>query len=581
MPPQAPGPVFNPDIFAPDAAPPALPAVLAVPPFISPLYTGTAQDGSQLFYSSAPCQTTVAADLGPVLQLNAISGLPQRYPFKLLLEWGTASQEIAIATSAPAGNGPYQFTGVLRACDGGGPQVTHSPGAQVNHGVSAGDFYQVPVVFNVCAAQFGGGADPTGQVYSDLAFAAAYTAAAGLGGGIIDIPPGTYKLQTNALTILANNIIVTGHGNSTVINQVNPSANGITLSSPAATADLIGCQISNLTINGPGSGSGYGIYGNAAGGSYNLRSADISNVQINGFGLNGIHLRSPITSSIQTCRSQNNGLHGFYINNGTSTTFISCWALNNLTGVGWFFQGGTYWAMEGCASDYNAQGYMLAGVAGMSLNGCGCESINSGGGYDGTFFKISGSSGVVLNGCYVYNNTAVGYWVTAGSTNVSLNNCTETEYLTNGTASFKTDSGTMTSFNGLSYQTALALTSGTYNELNDGTTGEMSIAGALYANSVLYIGSGSSTVYTATASTPSLTSATAAQINTTQDVLLYANIKVASTFSLAIGPTATPATTVFASATAAIGLISVRIPASWYVKSTFTSADVTWTAVTC
>lgn len=92
---------------------------------------------------------------------------------------------------------------------------------------------------------------------------------------------------------------------------------------------------------------------------------------------------------------------------------------------------------------------------------------------------------------------------------------------------------------------------------------------------------GTDTSSTATASTPSLTSGTAARINTTQDVMLYCNIKVASTFSLKIGPTSTPATTVVASATAGVGLISVRIPKGWYVQSTFTSADVAWTAVTC
>lgn len=85
----------------------------------------------------------------------------------------------------------------------------------------------------------------------------------------------------------------------------------------------------------------------------------------------------------------------------------------------------------------------------------------------------------------------------------------------------------------------------------------------------------------AAASTPALTSGTAAQLSATQDVMLYCNVTTASTFALSIGPTSTPATAVVGSHTAAIGLIAVRVPKSWYVKATFTPADVTFTQVTC
>jgi len=108
------------------------------------------------------------------------------------------------------------------------------------------------------------------------------------------------------------------------------------------------------------------------------------------------------------------------------------------------------------------------------------------------------------------------------------------------------------------------------------------VSGAKTFSSVVAHSAGTNTSGTATASTPSLTSGTAAQINTTQDVMLYASVTTAATFSLAIGPTSTPATTIVASATdVAHTLFTVRVPAGWYVKSTFTSGDITWTAVTC
>lgn len=99
--------------------------------------------------------------------------------------------------------------------------------------------------------------------------------------------------------------------------------------------------------------------------------------------------------------------------------------------------------------------------------------------------------------------------------------------------------------------------------------------------SPLYFG-GSSTLGTAVASAPSLASGSAAQLNATQDVMLYANCTAAATFSLSIGPTSAASTAVVASHTAAAGqTYTVRVPASWYVKSTFTSADVTWTMIPC
>jgi hypothetical protein len=100
---------------------------------------------------------------------------------------------------------------------------------------------------------------------------------------------------------------------------------------------------------------------------------------------------------------------------------------------------------------------------------------------------------------------------------------------------------------------------------------------------VIAFSAGTDTSATATASTPSLTSGTAAQLSTTQDTILYCNIKTTSTFALAIGPTSSAADTIITSAsfTAPHLIGGIRIPKGWYVKATFTSADVAWTAVTC
>lgn len=54
---------------------------------------------------------------------------------------------------------------------------------------------------------------------------------------------------------------------------------------------------------------------------------------------------------------------------------------------------------------------------------------------------------------------------------------------------------------------------------------------------------------------------------------LYINITTAATFKLEMGPTSAAAVTVNASQSDALGLVSVRVPAGWYVKVTGTVAD--------
>ena len=216
-------PGFGPNPFAPPASQQFYqPQPNTVAP-VFPSYSGTAPAGTQLFYSSAQFQTVVIADNGSTLEIGAITGLPTLYPFKLLLEWGTANQEIVIITSAPSGNGPYTFTGVLRGCDGGGPQVTHATGAQVNHGVSAEDFFQIAPVFNVCAY----GADLYGQVDSYTEIQAALTDAMNAGGGIVDIGSAPNVFLTGQTLQIGSNTWLRGSGATIrAISGFNPSQVG-------------------------------------------------------------------------------------------------------------------------------------------------------------------------------------------------------------------------------------------------------------------------------------------------------------------------------------------------------------------
>lgn len=106
-------------------------------------------------------------------------------------------------------------------------------------------------------------------------------------------------------------------------------------------------------------------------------------------------------------------------------------------------------------------------------------------------------------------------------------------------------------------------------------------AGNITVNGLSAQKGGTDTSATATASSPVLTSGTAAQISTVQDVMLYIAITTSAALAVAIGPTAGVANAIIPSASYGLSVISIRLPKGWYVKITGTIADVTITAITC
>lgn len=55
---------------------------------------------------------------------------------------------------------------------------------------------------------------------------------------------------------------------------------------------------------------------------------------------------------------------------------------------------------------------------------------------------------------------------------------------------------------------------------------------------------------------------------------LYLNVTTSAALAIAWGPDSTTALTFMASESAALGMISLRVPAGWYVKITGTIADI-------
>lgn len=89
----------------------------------------------------------------------------------------------------------------------------------------------------------------------------------------------------------------------------------------------------------------------------------------------------------------------------------------------------------------------------------------------------------------------------------------------------------------------------------------------------------------ATASTPTFSNGTAAQLaQTTKDAMVYLTVGTAGTaMVIAIGPTSTPANTVVSSSVATGGEVyAIRLPAGWYLKWSATTATIAnQLAITC
>ena len=459
----------------------------------------------------------------------------------------------------------------IRGAQGTTP-VAHSGGFTLRQVIPAGN--QQTRVYNVRDPQFG--ATGNGSTDDTAAIQAAVTACIGAGSGIVFFPPGTYKISS-ALAVNAGPVSITLQGSgpqASIIKQTSTTANGITISSSSGEVD--NPQVFGLQILGPGSGSGTGVSVSAAAGASPVESLSMRDVLIESFGGWGFIGETIITSILDNVTCQSNRAGGFYLEaggagDGSSTTMTSCYALLN-TGRGYYISGQVYSVLSGCAADSNYLGYEILNGTTISLVGCGCESTVAPGGsnsLDGTSFKINGPNSFSLISCRSLINPARAFWFTGGCYSGVVMACEEVSPAGTATASFQTDSGTTQTFIQCNGSTAQSLAG---DDIWIGYNGD---------NILSIVNGGTDTSGSASASTPSISSTVAMQPSTSQDVMLYANVTTASTFALAIGPTSTPATTVVGSHTAAIGLIAVRVPKGWYVKSTFTSADVTWTAVTC
>jgi len=206
----------------------------------------------------------------------------------------------------------------------------------------------------------------------------------------------------------------------TIINVTGTAATGI------AGTDLRNVTIRDLSLTGPGSGTGKGIAFELSANA-SLPYINIARVYVSSFGSNGVDMQSPQCSTYDNVISSLNGGHGFDFHSTTattSTTFSSCYAIQN-TGYGYYMQSVVYSSMVACAADKNQLGgYYWLDPQGVNMSGCGCEAltgvgltVNGTGGGGGYGFKASAM--------WLYNNNSYAIHVTGGAEGISLDCCVE------------------------------------------------------------------------------------------------------------------------------------------------------------
>lgn len=257
------------------------------------------------------------------------------------------------------------------------------------------------------------------------AIQSALDAARDAGGGVVYLASGTYKISS--ALVLYNNITLLGDGvGVTTIVQSSTSAHGLT----GSNLELVTLQ--DLSIDGPGSGTGRGInfVGTVIIYSFYI---NMTRVMVKQFGSHGIYIDDPVTSVLTNVTSKENGGEGFYIRCsdlgtvGTSTSLIGCYSHNNASN-GYRLNNMVYSTFTGCAADHNINGYKIEVSEVVTLTGCGAEENT------GDSIQIQGGNTISVIGAWISETGTNGVHVTSNARNITLKGIKE--FSSGGATSF-------------------------------------------------------------------------------------------------------------------------------------------------
>lgn len=309
------------------------------------------------------------------------------------------------------------------------------------------------------------GAAGNGTTDDTTALQNAINGVSAAGGGTLFFPAGTFKISA-ALT-LPNGVSLLGVGqNVSVINQTSTTANAITYN----PSTLNYMSIENLSITGPGSGSGIGVLIEANSGSTNVNSCSFQDVTISGFGSHGFELVTGVGCSLNTVNVSSVGGHGIFLSGGTGNTLTNCFITGGAsTQQGFQLTSVNYTTLNGCKAFSCGGGYTISGGSANAITGCGADTIVAANGQDGSGFKISGGTVHTIDSCYSNVNKAKAFYATGSTVAATIESIQENAPGAGATASIQVDSGSTAVVLESSTVTATSYAAGTTTVITGGT----------------------------------------------------------------------------------------------------------------
>lgn len=351
------------------------------------------------------------------------------------------------------------------------------------------------------------GATGNGSTDDTAAIQAALTAVQAAGGGTVLFPYGTYKISS-ALSVPSLVSLLGVGPNASVINQTSTSANGITYN----PASLSYASIEDLTITGPGSGTGVGVLVEANSGAANVTSCSFQDVTISGFGSHGFELVNGVGCQLNTVNVSSVGGHGLFLSGGTGNSLSNCFTNGGAsTQQGFQLTSANYTTLNGCKAFGCGGGFQVTGGSANQLTGCGADTIVAANGQDGSGFKINGGTVHTITSCYSNINKAVAFYVTGSAVAATVDSVQEFAP-SSATASIKVDAGSTAAAIENAVVTATSYAAGTTTVLSGGAftlTGPTRVSGNLTVGSASSLGdNGSGELQVADATTVPTTNPT-------------------------------------------------------------------------
>jgi len=268
----------------------------------------------------------------------------------------------------------------------------------------------------------------------------------GLNSGGFVLPAGVWPYSKTLIVPPA--AVIEGAGSyKSVLQQLTPGQAGLTLID-GQRLTLSGVGITGPGITGP-QAAGISLTRAQAANTALLFFEDVIVQQFAGNGIDGPQANI-IVSTFNRVVCENLGGTGFNLTGvpggsaGTSTSLTGCYAVA-CKKAGYNLAKMCYSALTGCACDSSGAGYVLQQCEGVSLSGCGTESIVATGTdilSDGTSFRADACDGIDFgSGCWTYANGHYVLRVSGGSRNIRAGRIGENSPLPTALGHTLVDSG--------------------------------------------------------------------------------------------------------------------------------------------